>query len=265
MAARAQTGPGEVEACAGRIRGLYGGSDDALAAGPGVLHVTSVCRDEAGRCFTLRIGPHSPKSETDLFALNLARARCDAVVTTGRILREEPRLRHALPRELAAWRSHCGAPGAPLSVVLTGRDDLDLTHPLLAEAPRAVVVTGNVSAARLRARVAEAGCGDRVAIVARAEPGLRDTIALLQDDGISSICIEAGPSTTADLYREPVCVDELMLSVFLGALADDSVRGGESVSMSALARDFELAAESRRDEESGPWCFQRYVRISARS
>jgi riboflavin biosynthesis pyrimidine reductase len=257
--------PDDVLECAARIRSLYGRSADGLAAPPGVLHVTAVWRDEAGRAFTLRIGPRRPRSETDRFVLDLARARCDAVLTTGRILREEPDLHQVLPADLRTWRRHHRAEADdPVSVVLTGRDDLDFGHPLLARASHAIVLTSAGTADRLRARASSSGAAGRVEIVARREPGALDAIAFLQERRFS-ICVEAGPSTTAGLYGASSAVDELMLSVFQGELPDESVRGAESVATEVLERDFVLAGESRREDESGPWSFQRFVRASPRS
>ena len=87
------------------IERLYG---ERLEDEVGVLHVASAWRDETGRLFALRIGPDTPSSATDGFALALARARCDAILSTGKILRDEPGLRHRPdpvdPQGLTAWR-----------------------------------------------------------------------------------------------------------------------------------------------------------------
>ena len=243
-----------------RIESLFG---EPLCDPPGVLHVTAVWQERADRLVTLRIGPDSPASETDFFSLELARARSDAIVTTGRILREEPEVAHLLSPGLAAWRrARRGLHEPPVSVVLTGRDDLDLEHPLLASAARAIVVAPTAAAGALAARAGDAH--PQLELAARDAPGLRDTIDFLQQDrGLASVCIEAGPSTSLGLYDSPLRVDELMLSVFCGGALADGVAGGEFVSPSRLAADFEERHRSERRERSGPWVFRRLVRRSS--
>lgn len=244
-----------VERAAERIRRLFG---DPLEAPPGVLQVAAVWSDPADALVSLRIAARTPRSETDGFCLALARARCDAIVTTGRILREEPGVRHVLPPDLAAWRrERRGCPDPPRSVVLTGRPDLDLEHPLLRDAAGALVVSSPAAAAGLRERADPA----RIEVVARAAPSLRDTLALLRDErGLASVCVEAGPSSSAALYDAPLAVDELMLSVFRGERIDDSVRGGRFVAADRLAEHFTERHACECREESGTWLFRRLVR-----
>lgn len=239
-----------------RIREVYG-RDVSLEKPPGVVHVTSVWFDDEGRSYTLRIGPDTPKSETDRFVLNLARARCDAIVTTGHILRQEPGVHHEIPEDLLDWRrSVLGKPDPPQSVVLTGRDDLDAGHPLLVRASRALVVTSESAAAALALRFADE---PRIEVVGRVETGIRDVLRLLGDRGFRSICIEAGPSTSRALYDDPVWVDELMLSVYLGTRLSAAVRGGEFLDSDTLARHFSVRGESVQRERSGLWSFRRIV------
>ncbi len=251
--------------CAARIREIF---EDDLQAPPGVLHVTAVWQDAGGRLFTLRIGASTPRSATDAFVLGVARARCDAVVTTGRILRDEPEVLHRLPDDLAAWRrQRLGRREPPLTVVLTARHDVDLAHPLLAR--RALVVTSRDAAPRLVARVREAGRGDGIEVVGRTAPSLRDLLSFLREErGLADVCVEAGPATTAALYTEPPCVDELMLSVYLGSALPRGVRGGAFLGPGVLERVFpepeSLCRRFRRDEpESGPWLFCRHRRLSS--
>jgi riboflavin biosynthesis pyrimidine reductase len=261
-----------------RIRAIYG---DVLTDTPGVLHVASVWCDGAGDYFALRIGAGTPRSATDVFSLALARARCDAIVTTGRILREEPGLRHALPVALAHWRrERLAKTHAPVSVVLTRRSDLDLAHPLVAPGregeafdpglPRqaTIVVTAPAAAAALRARVAAAGdrAGTRVPVeaVGLARPGLRELLTWLRDErGFASACVEAGPSTARDLYDEPLAVDELMLSQLHVPALPVGVCGGAFADLARIERRFALASEHESDEESGRWSFRRLLRRGA--
>jgi riboflavin biosynthesis pyrimidine reductase len=190
--------------------------------------------------------------------LSLARARCDAIVTTGRILREEPELRHSLPADLAAWRRECrGLPKPPVSIVLTARADLDPAHALLCDANRVIVVTSRDVAPVLSERLGS----ERLEVVGRDAPSLRDTLSFLQRDrGLPSVCIEAGPSSSRDLYETPLRVDELMLSIYIGASVGQGVAGGVFVDPPSLARDFARVHACERQEESGPWLFERFVR-----
>src|SRR5262249_10097985 len=136
-----------IEDCERRIAEIYGSALD-LTAASGVLHVTAVARDSAGALQTIALAPGAPHSATDAFVLNLAPARADAIVTTGRILRSEPRLRHAIGEDenvacLAGWRrERLGKTSAPLSVVLTGRREVDWRHPLFHQGTKVAVVTG---------------------------------------------------------------------------------------------------------------------------
>ena len=74
-----------------RVAALYGEVDWRGARG--VLQVAAV----ADRAWVaIAIGPAAPSSATDRFVLGFARARSDAIVTTGAILRAEPDLVHEL-------------------------------------------------------------------------------------------------------------------------------------------------------------------------
>ena len=75
--------------------------EDRFGAVPGMekgaLHVAAVWRPAGGdRNVVLRISDQTPSSEVDFLLLNLARARAEAIVTTGRILHEEPGVVHDL-------------------------------------------------------------------------------------------------------------------------------------------------------------------------
>ena len=215
--------------CAQRIREIYG---DDLLEPAGVVHVTSAWSDPDGRLFALRIGPDTPRSATDFFALEVARARADAIVTTGQILRDEPGLTNALrDPELVAWRrERLGKPGPPLTLVLSRGADLDRSHPLFA--------TSEVSVRNA---------------------SLRDSLGWLRDErGITSVAIESGPSTIRALYEQPLGVDELMLSICRRPVLPERVRGGELFDLSALDRLFDQRSECTREEESGAWSFLRF-------
>lgn len=235
-------------------RALYGIDVAALR---GVRHVAAVA-SEGDLHRVLRIGPHAPKSELDLFVLNLARAWAEAIVVTGAVLRAEPELRYELEgpgdaaRGLVEWRREAmGIEQAPELVVLTRGDDLPLDHPALHGWARPLVYTTRESAQRL----AEAG----VRVVGAEAPSVRGAIAHLSAEGAHTIAIEAGPTATGGLYDAPSPVDELWLSVYEGPL-DARARGGLLPSAGELdAAGFTRASVAR----AGPWRFERWVRAYA--
>ena len=237
---------------------MYGG---ALEAEVSVLHVTALWENPAGGFATLRIGPETPRSVHDRFALGLARARCDAILTTGRILREEPTLLHRFlddpeeDRVLAEWRREAtGRPERPLSVVLTSGRAIDFLHPLFHDGEVAIF-TGENAAAALRAK-APAG----VEVIGDPEPGPRSALAFLTRRG-QRVSIEAGATTSAAFYEDPIAVEELMLSLYRGEKLPDSVRGPRFEAAALLDTAFRCIAEGSVEESSGPWRFARYRRV----
>ena len=203
--------------CRRRIRGLYGAE---LTAPAGVLHVAAVWRARQGRWPTLKITPQTPLSDTDRFVLGLARARADAILTTGKILREEPTLQHSyhddpqLDRALAAWRADfLGRPSRPVSVVLTARGDIDPDHPLFRGPHSVYVLTGPAAARRLNRRPLD----PRHRVMERSELNPISALDYLRGEaGFATVSIEAGASTSGALYRPTLRIDELLLSVVRG-------------------------------------------------
>src|SRR5690606_11501377 len=119
-----------VEAALGR---LYGAD---VAPATGVVHVASVWQAAPDRYVPIAIGPGAPPSAHDFFVLQAARARADAIVTTGRNLRAEPAVTHGLQDAaapgLVAWRrERLGKQRPPILLVLTSARDLPVDHPAL--------------------------------------------------------------------------------------------------------------------------------------
>jgi riboflavin biosynthesis pyrimidine reductase len=247
-----------------------------------VGHVAAVWQaPEPDRYVTIAIGEGAPPSAHDFFALQAARARADAIVTTGRNLRAEPAVTHELQGAaapgLAAWRrERLGKEPPPILLVLTSGRDLPVDHPALRGHPalRATALRGYPA---LRAHPAlygactpllftsHAGAASLpdtpLQVVSVATPDIRAAIDHLRTAcGCRTILIEAGPSTAAALYEPPVAVDELLLSVFHGELPAH-----------AQARDFVAPAHIRAclphasaglavAEPSGPWQLWRFLR-----
>ncbi|MBX3271942.1 MAG: dihydrofolate reductase family protein [Sandaracinaceae bacterium] len=228
-----------------RARALFG---EALGPAEGVLHVVSSVR-EGGVHRAIRIGPRAPSSPTDGFVLALARARVDAILVSGAVLRAEPSLVYARPDEgLASIR---GDRPPPWLCVLTARGELPATHPVWSSWARPIVITGPDAPLALDARVE---------VVRLSAPSARAALAHLVDArGCRSVSVEAGPRVAAPLYEPPCAIDELSLSTFEGAL-DARALGGALFDDATLAERMVLAGEARVDEASGPWRFARYVR-----
>jgi riboflavin biosynthesis pyrimidine reductase len=243
-------------------RRMYGG----VPRRGGVIHPTAVWHpegDDGGmdRCYrVLKIETETPRCHHDAFALSLCRARADAIVTTGKNLRAEPTLTHAplgspKTREaLAAWRRRRGKEGVPVALVLSSGRDLDLDHPLFQESAEAVVFTGEKGVARLKAAAKTRG----IRVVSDPFPDIRRAVAWLQRQGHGTISIEAGPSTSVELYKPPLMVEEVLLSVYRGPLAE-ALRGGEFLPPDRLKQAFpHVSAAYPVVTQDGEWRFYRY-------
>jgi riboflavin biosynthesis pyrimidine reductase len=240
-------------------------------AGVQLVHVTAVWQDEDTGYRTLNIIPETPTSDHDRFVLSLARARADAIVTTGKILRSEPELSHeflgppALRRAFADWRKVVLAKQhPPLSVVLTSGRTLDCHHSIFQGPTRPLIFTSTDGKSRL-ASWAEA---NQVEVVGVDHPSAGEAVAHLQDErGAGTVSLEAGPSTTLPMYHDGPTrpIDELLLSVYLGPRISGSVRGARFLDREALERAFPFRSEPYVVEEpSGPWQFQRFTRQASK-
>ncbi|MBX3250904.1 MAG: dihydrofolate reductase family protein [Myxococcales bacterium] len=230
-------------------RWLYGGAD--LASRRGVVHVCALHAPGDGTLRNVRVGADSPKSPYDRFALDLARARADAIFITGKILRDEPTLRYAMPPALKAWRARVGHQAPPQLVVLTRGEGVDLSHPALtSEDVRPVLFTSAEAAAALRAQ------GDpHFTIVGHGEPSLGAAIAWARSEGARTLVLEAGPSTVRPLYDEGA-IDELALSVFRGPVVE-ACRGATVFTEAELTAAMGTRTPPRVvDGDGGTWELQ---------
>jgi len=230
-----------------RARALWG----AEPTRPGVVHVTAVAHSPEGALSALVIHEHSPKSPHDAFALSVARASADAIVITGKLLRDEPTLRYELdvlgvPRApLLAYRQSLGRSGPPHLYILTSGRGLDPEHPALRSWPEPTLWLPAEEAA-----LPDALGGVRR--VRREAPSLRKLVMELRERGYARVLVEAGPSTAGALYDSPLLVDELLLSVFEG-----DARPQLAGALPAQALELEpVAAPTHLEEPSGSWSFQ---------
>ncbi len=229
----------------------------------GVVHVTAVLRDGSSKLAVLRISGATPRSTSDTFLLAAMRARGDAVLTTGAILRAEPRATLELPgppataRALKAWRRDVlGKPRPPIGMVLTSGRELDFGHPFFDGPGRRLVFTGAREAIRLR-RIAPR----RVRVIGDSTPSPRTAISCLRTaEGARTVLVEAGPSASRDLYRPPLGVDELVLSMWEGENLQRCLGGGELPSLDRLEMLFARSSVPVSvDEASGRWTFRRFM------
>ncbi|MCA9530239.1 MAG: hypothetical protein KC543_08895 [Myxococcales bacterium] len=240
-------------------RALFG---EPLPATGGVSHVTAVWDDGAGKLYTLKIGEATPKSEADWFALHWSRARADAIVNTGKVLRSEPRLTYGFEglggRELDAApmvayrRERLGLMEPPRVLILT-RGALSLDHPALSRDNRAIVWTTAEAAADMQGEARARG----IEVIGSEAPTMRGAVAHLRGLGCRTISIEAGPSTSLSLYDPPTMVDELLLTVYEAPSLPDGVRGGAILSRTDLEARFGPLSFVRVQEPNGPWAFAR--------
>jgi riboflavin biosynthesis pyrimidine reductase len=229
--------------------------------GQGVIHCCDTARNHDGRLHVLRIGPHAPRSEHDFFALNLTRARADALLTTAENLRSEPELSHALAGihavELAALRAELlGKTEKPHCAILTRSGDLPLVHPVWSDGTPKLVFTEPENAGALQHKLDQ-----RAQVVAVRELTPRKAIQWLKQElGAEVVGIEAGPRTVGELYESPALVDELVLSRFASAGLAPEALGGVLPADARLFAGMTCVHESTREEPSGCWVFQRWVR-----
>jgi len=227
----------------------------------GVIHVAAVATT-SGENQVLRITAQTPKSPHDAFLLSVSRARANFIVTTGRILREEPDLSHDyLGREdmrsaFTSWRRDVvGMPDPAGILVLTSGKDLNVEHPIFSGARPVTIYTSKEGANTMQKR------GFRgVDVVAADRPNIRNVIDFaVTKCGAATVSIEAGPSTTPALYEPPVKVDELLLSTFHGAVAP-ALLGGRFIKDRVLHQLFRRSSSYRVRNQDGDWSYRYFVR-----
>ena len=157
----------------------------------------------------LLINEHTPHNPYDSFALAAARAASDVIVTTGRILRNEPHCADSplsntprLDALLAKWRASLGL-GDPVLCVLTSGEDLPVDHKVFQQ--KVIVFCPEEAAAKVAVELPDAE------VVGKEKLDVAAVVAGLRQMGFRRILIEAGPSTSSGLYSAGL-VDLLLLT-----------------------------------------------------
>lgn len=248
----------ETQALAAQAReaaeGLFG---RGVTETVGVTQVSATVRAPDGLLHVIDIGSDAPKSEYDFFALNFARARADAILTSAENIRREPRLSHELAgtaaASLIALRQTWKKSAAPLCVILSASGSLPLQHPVWSDGTTKVVLTLPDARERIQLRL-----GSRARVVGLELLTPRTALTWLSERA-KTIDVEAGPTTSSQLYAAPPMVEELLLSRFEGEL-EPTALGRALPSDDILFHGLTCVHETRREEASGPWVFQRWLR-----
>jgi riboflavin biosynthesis pyrimidine reductase len=234
----------------------------------GLIQTVAVYRPRPGAFRVLRITPETPRSAYDQFSLMVARARADAILTTGSNLRLEPTGTHLLqgpgtmPETLAAWRrERLGKTSPPHLLVLTRGQDLDLDHPAVKIPARIFVFTGEEAAFSLESRTADRG----IEVIGSPDPSPEAAVDFLRRElGAATISVEAGPSVARQLY-DPVIIDEVQLSILDlpdPAALPPAMRGPFFLDQRQLEDLFDWSSPFARRTADGVWSFQRLQRRS---
>lgn len=233
-----------------------------LDSRPAVSHSAAVWNDPGSEKLTvIRINEYAPKSDLDFLSLHIARARTDAIIITGKILRDEPTLDYDLRADarwgdaLLQWRERrWGLCEPPWLLILTGSGQIDFSHPALHGWANPIIFTSD--------RTAERHLADSpIPVVADDAPDIRRAIHHLQAArDCQSVSIETGPSTALALYDKPTLVNELLLSVNLDKTLDDRAKGAAVIELGSLRRRFRSETSVTHHKQGQRWSFHRLQR-----
>jgi riboflavin biosynthesis pyrimidine reductase len=240
-------------------RALFGSPIDTR---PAVSHVFAAWRSAEGvPLTTININEYAPKSELDWLALHISRARADAIIVTGKILRDEPNLSYSLKADprwgnaLLKWRERrWGIFEPPWILVLTESGDIDFDHPVFHGWGRPMIFTSDRTATRKLAAAP-------VPVVSDEAPDIRRAIRHLQlSRDAECVSIEAGPSTARGLYERPMVIKELLLAVYMEPSLDPRAQGDPLVRLSEVRSLFHNETSAAHRDSGKHWSFYRLRR-----
>ena len=246
---------------AAAVRRIYGSPLDAR----GLIHSASVWQGDRGRYVAFTTGRGPSPSQHGEFAAHLARARADAILTSGRALRRQPELDHRLQGPgaagdaLAAWRrDHLLKSEPPVTLVVTANADLDLDHPVFRHWTRPVVLTTGQSQWQLESRAVDQG----IEVVGSDTPSVRTAVEFLRRAfGAATIALEVESDALRELSEPPIAVDEVLLTIDQAPRIPAPALGAPFLTAEQLVRRFaERSTPYRVASESGQWCLQRFRR-----
>ena len=253
--------PATASEVAAAARRVYG----ATLEDRGLIHLLAVWQGDRGRLVELEPLPDAPGSRHGAFLRGLARARADAILTTGAMLRRMPALDHRLGKAggvsaaLAEWRrERLAKRQPPVTLVLTSDPGVDLDHPVFRHWTRPVVYTTRQAQWELESRAADRG----VELVGVDEPTAAGAVEFLrQAFGAATVVLETGSGPARELYGPPAGVDEVLLSIYQGPEVAAGALGELYLSAEQLTRRFrERSRPFRVAAASGEWSFQRFRR-----
>lgn len=244
---------------------IYGVLPSASAGAiEGVIHIVAAVRRPPGRWHVIKIQAGAPHSDSDAFVLNFWRAHYDAILTTGQILRAEPTLSYAQKGPLALGltryrREVLENPRPTRCAIMTRGLQLSADHPVFQDVPEIepVVLTSPQNVAELRKTLK-----DRAEVVGLPALDARAALDFLKRTGARTIGVEAGPSVAGTLYGPRPAIDHLMLSI-CEAPVEPQIVGGMLPEDAELFAGMTRMSEVTREEESGPWRFQRWQRVES--
>ena len=219
--------------------------NDPLQAPAGTLQVVAVASRANSSLGVMRITPQTPASPTDQFSLEIARARADVILTSGSILRSEPRLRHGISEATGRWRQEVLGKKSPPEIIFLSRGPgLPLSHPAIRQ-PGAVVATSSTATAACRKELQQRGVRHREI----PEDSPQELVRELLAEGVGTITLEIGPSTAAAFYNHAPRVGELMLSWCEDFELPESLDAGDFASWETLQRILGAPRHETRIEE----------------
>jgi riboflavin biosynthesis pyrimidine reductase len=187
----------------------------------------------------------------DKLVFGILRAACDVLLVGAGTLRHEGYGPVRLSADRRARRVAEGLPEVPVLAVVSGRLDLPVDHPSLAEAPRRpIVITHAASPEDKRAALAEVA---DVLVCGADEVDLGAALDELAARGLRQVLCEGGPYLQSALHRADR-VDELCLTVapLLAGPGPGRITAGKP----AEARRMSLAHVAEQEGD----LFLRYVR-----